>query len=495
MALLSWLTAWRPRRPRAWLDEARQSHRAGKLDEAERLYRRAVTAAPDDAGGWNDLGCLLLEQSRTVEAEQAFRAALRADVSLAAAHQNLGSLFSGRGEPAIAATHYARAVELDPAREESRALLAESHFAAGVALQKAGEGDRAAAHYDAALRARPGHAEANLNRGVLLEERGEAQAAVAAYRSAIACDPQLVEAHANLGMQLLLLGDLANGWAEYEWRLRYEGMIRTPGAAAKRWDGRELRGETLLLEAEQGFGDALQFIRYASLARARGARVVLRCQPELVRLLAAQPDLASVHSFGEPPPPFDFHCPLPSLPLVFGTRLDTIPARMPYLSTPAAVSERWRARMSKEPAGFKVGIAWASQSHHKTAAAKSVDAAALADLPLDGLVFYSLQKGSAAEQAPAGMVRLDKELTDFADTAAAIECLDLLISVDTAVAHLAGALGRPVWMLLKQPPDWRWLLGRETSPWYPTARLFRQIRPGDWVSALHALAAALARQT
>jgi hypothetical protein len=239
----------------------------------------------------------------------------------------------------------------------------------------------------------------------------------------------------------------------------------------------------------------LQFLRFVPLVAGRGGRILVRCAPELADLAARVEGVAGVALRGAPLPAFDISCPLPSLPGVFETAAESIPAQVPYLRADEARAARWKARYAAAGPGLNVGLVWASQSHHRTAPEKSLPLAALAPLAgMAGVRFYGLQKGAAAlEASPPGLEikALDSELRDFSDTAAAVSGLDLVISVDTAVAHLAGALGRPTWTLLKAAPDWRWLLEREDSPWYPTMRLFRQERAGDWTPTVARLASAL----
>jgi Tfp pilus assembly protein PilF len=460
--MLNWLgKILRPSRPDAdaLVRDALAHLEAGRADEAERLLYRALALQPESAEIHNNLGNALRRAGRVEGAINAYRSAIALAPGLAAAHFNLGLATLQRGEAAAAAQCFRTA-----------------------------------------LKAQPDLADAHLNLGFLLEEEGDHAGAIAAYRGAVAADPGCVEAHVNLGMQLLLRGEYPEGWAEYEWRLRYpEYSGADLVKAAARWDGAALAGRTILLDAEQGYGDAIQFLRYAPFVAERGGRVMVRCAPELTALAATVPGIAGVLPRGGPLPAFDFHCPLPSLPFVLGTTLETVPASVPYLHADAARSARWQERLAGGPAGCKVGLVWASQSKHRTARAKSVDLEALGPLArIVGVRYYSLQKGEAAQaaQRPPGGMRLEDlsgELGDFGDTAAAIANLDLVISVDTAVAHLAGAMGKPAWTLLKHAPDWRWLLAREDSPWYPSMRLFRQHKPADWSPVIDALVGALPR--
>lgn len=454
------------------------SEGASPQDQANALLREAL--AHGEAG-------------RSGEAERLLYRALALAPGSAEVHNNLGNVLRGAGKLEGAIAAYRSALALAPG-------LAEAHFNLGLALLKNGDAAGATQCFRAAIAARPGFADARLNLGFLLEEAGDSAGAIDAYRGALALDPGAVETHVNLGMQLLLEGRYAEGWEEYEWRLRYPEYGGADLAAlGKRWNGGALEGRAILLDAEQGYGDALQFLRYAPLVAERGGKVIVRCAPEIAALAASVPGVTTVMARGAPMVPFDLYCPLPSLPLAFGTTLESIPARVPYLHADPGKTAHWKARLADGGGGLRVGLVWASQSKHRTAAAKSLALADLAPLAgIAGLRFYSLQKGDAAKQAarpPAGLriEDLDGDLRDFSDTAAVAANLDLVVSVDTAVAHLAGALGRPAWTLLKQAPDWRWLLAREDSPWYPTMRLFRQKTAADWRPVVDELAAALRR--
>jgi hypothetical protein len=252
------------------------------------------------------------------------------------------------------------------------------------------------------------------------------------------------------------------------------------------WDGSSPGGKTILLYTEQGFGDAIQFVRFATLLAALGARVIVRCQPELRRLLQATPGVYAVFTPGEPLPPLDLHCALLGLPRLLGITLDTLPAAMPYIQPDQEVAARWRSRVNTGGAGLKVGLVWGSQSPNPDAPLKSATLQAFAPLiSVRAARFYSLQIGEAARQAVSlPITDLTQEIRDFADTAGLISSLDLTISVDTSVAHLAGAMGKPVWTLLPHVPDWRWEPDSPVSKWYPTMRLYRQPRRGDWASPI-----------
>lgn len=481
--------------PGALIGEARAEKEAGRADRAERLLYRALALTPAAPEIHLLLGELFRAQGRRDAALQCCLEAVRCAPHYAAAHNNLGSAYREVADFANAEAAYRQALSLNPA-------LPEAHFNLGVLLQKRGQDAAALDCYRAALRSRPDFALAHLNAGLVLEELPDVDGAIEAYSAAVRSDPELVEARVNLGMQLLLAGRLAEGWPAYEWRLRYPEYSGADLAAkAVRWQGEPLQGRTILLDAEQGFGDAIQFLRYVPLVAARGGMVLVRCAPELRTLVQRMPGLAAVADRGSTLPPFDCYCPLPSLPQVFGTRLDSIPAKVPYLSVDPAKLARWQARLAADGDGPKIGLVWASQSLHRTAAEKSVGLAALAPLAqVAGVRYYSLQKGDAASESrrtPGAMqvADLSGELQDFSETAAVLQALDGLVTVDTSVAHLAGALGRPAWALLKAAPDWRWLLGREDSPWYPTMRLYRQERAGEWSAPVARLVRDLRSQT
>ena len=337
----------------------------------------------------------------------------------------------------------------------------------------------AAGERQRALPLQPDHPEIRLNLGSSYFAAGEMDQAIDCFEKLCASHPQNAEAHWNLSLVLLRTGDYARGWKEFEWRLRMPQFGLTRVFAQPQWMGQDVRGKTVLLFTEGGFGDALHFIRYAPAVAGRGARVLLECQPDLVALFESVPGISAIIPRGQPLPDFDWQVSLQSLPAAFGTTLATVPASVPYLSAPPQRLAAWRQRLSSD-ASFKVGLVWAGSG--KLFRSNRVDVfAALADV--SGVTFYSLQKGPPSSQnPPAGMNWIDftAELEDFADTAALVQQLDLVISVDTSVAHLAGALAKPVWVLLPVMSDFRWLVGRSDSPWYPTMRAFYQTTIGDW---------------
>ena len=346
--------------------------------------------------------------------------------------------------------------------------------------------DDALASYDRALAVRPDYAEALSNRGNTLHELKRFDDALASYDRALAVRPDYAEAHLNKSLLQLLTGDLEAGWREYEWRWKNESL-----EGFKRdfpqplWLGENgIEGKTILLHSEQGFGDTIQFCRYVPLVAVRGARVLLEVPATLQGVMASFAGVAQVISGKGQLPHIDLHCPLLSLPLAFGTRIESIPANVPYLTVPSEYARNWNFTLGTKRRPT-IGLAWSGGQAHKDDHNRSISLRSLLKLLDVNANFVSLQKDVRPDDAAvlkerSDLVHLGDKLKTFSDTAAVISNLDLVISVDTSVAHLAGALAKPVWVLLPFIPDWRWLLDREDSPWYPTARLFRQNAWGDW---------------
>lgn len=402
-------------------------------------------------------------------------------------------------DQAIAAIGYGKP-GFNPRRVRERlAVFTESiaHNERGVALAREGRSNEAVAAYSQATKLRPDFAQAHTNNGRALTDLGRIDESIAAHRRAVAHWPDDSIAHFGLADALLMAGEYTEGLTEYEWRWKGTAPVFKRKFAEPRWSGEYLNGRTLLIHAEQGFGDAIQFVRFApELARFNG-RVLLEAPRALVPLLHSAPGFEDVVAADDPLPNFDAQIPLMSLPHVLGTRLDTIPTRTPYLQSDPVRTSVWRERLSPY-GGLKVGVVWAGNPEHTHDHWRSIQASKLLPhLTMPGVQLFGLQVGMRAGDrevvdATPGMIDLSPQLSDFANSAAAVDALDLVISVDTSVAHLAGAIGVPVWTLIPFSLDWRWMLGREDSPWYPTMRLFRQSRPGDWTTVLERVGTAIA---
>ncbi|HEX5093846.1 MAG TPA: tetratricopeptide repeat-containing glycosyltransferase family protein [Burkholderiales bacterium] len=436
----------------------RLQQEAGRLPESEACYREAVALDPQHARAYNNLGCVLHMQGRLEEALAAYRRALDLDANLPQANQNYASIVR------------------DP-----------------------GALERAAAQYRLATQADPRDAPALNDLGNTLRELGRHREALEAYERALQIDPNFAQAHFSRSFVLLLQGDYGAGWRDYDWRWKLPAFNAPMRRFAQPvWDGRPLPSGTVLLHAEQGLGDTLQFVRYAARVAARCGSVVLESQRELAALMRGVPGIAQVVARGDPLPPFDAHAPLMSLPAVFGTTLASIPWEGAYVRPSDERAQRWD--LDPHGAGLRVGLVWAGRPQQWDDRKRSLSLEHLAPLAgVGGVTFFSLQIGEAAKQAarpPAGMrlVDLTSRIADFSDTAALVSRLDLVITIDTSVAHLAGAMGAPVWVLVAHAPDWRYHLEREDMPWYPTMRLFRQERDGDWSGAIARVAQALAQR-
>jgi tetratricopeptide (TPR) repeat protein len=459
---------------------------AGRLDEARDALERAIALKPDSAAAHIGLGNVLRAGGAAEAAlEEYERAGLLAPGDIAA-HSNQGLALKDLGRPEAALIRFRRALAVNPG-------AAEVHFNLGNTLRETGALEDAAEALARAVDLDPGHNRARANLGVTLRDLGRLDEALACFDAAIARDPGHADAHWNRALTLLLAGDFERGWAEYEWRWRATGM--TPRDFPQpMWDGAPPEWRTILLHAEQGMGDCLHFIRYAPLVAAKGAKVVVECPAPLVGLVRSCAGIAEVVARGAELPEFDLHAPLMSLPGLLATRGDTIPAETPYLRAPEHATTALEKVLAAPAGRINIGIVWAGNPAHDNDRNRSCDPALfsrLAEIP--GVALYSLQKDdrTGALAAPPLAADLSPVLEDFSDTAYAVAKLDLVVTVDTALAHLAGALGRPVWLALPFAPEWRWQLGRGDSPWYPSMRLFRQSRPGDWAGVFERIAQAL----
>jgi len=461
----------------------------GRSGEAATIYRRAAMLNPTAAETRNSLANSLQDDKRYAEAVDGYRIALAIDPVHASAGNNLSIALRELGRDREAERWQRRAVARDPG-------FTAAHTSLGITLQEQGRLDEAAACHARALACDPGFTAGYNNLGNTRQAQNRLDQAIAEYRRALRTNPDSPDAHRNLGIGLLLDGQFAEGWREYEGRLRCKDVPILTNLPKPRWNGEPLDGRRILLHSEQGLGDTIQFCRYAPMIAARGGKVVLGVQPGLEGLMKGLAGVDTVVSGGIPLGAFDLHAPMLSLPLLFGTKLESIPARVPYLFPEPEKVAAWGGRIAAHR-GLRVGIVWAGSPGHGNDRNRSLRLESLAPLSaLPGVTLFSIQKGPTEGQAanpPAGMrlVNLSPGIKDFTDTAAIAANLDVVLCVDTSVAHLCGALGRPTWVLLPFAPDWRWLLGRDDTPWYPTLRLFRQSRPGDWDGVLGRVEAAL----
>jgi tetratricopeptide (TPR) repeat protein len=536
-------------------NEAVALHRQGRLRDAEKIYTRVLKAAPDHFDALNLLGTVKWRLGRIGEAHRLFTAALKIRTDVPQVWSNLGQVLQILKRPKEALECHDKAYALAPdnvdilnsrantllslgrpeeALDQFREVLArapdhgEAHLNSGIAHAALGSMEDAIAEYDRALSLAPGHPVAHYNRGVALYELGRYADAVDAHDNALATAPGHPGAWLNRGralaalkrlddalasydkakaiekdnpdihfmesLALLMVGDYRHGFEKYEARWRRSGMPEQKSRGRPLWRGDySLARKTVLLHAEQGLGDTIQFSRYVPQLAASGANVVLEVQPELTSLMSRLEGVKVVIPHGALAPPYDVHCPLGSLPLALKTEPSNVPAPIPYLSADEARIAKWAARLGPRP---RIAIAWSGNASHLNDRNRSMPFAKLAPLFSSPARFISIQREVRAEDenvlaAEPRVTHIGGELNDFDDTAAVVALCDLVIAVDTAVVHLAGAMGRPVWVMVPFAPDWRWTLDGDSTPWYPTARLFRQTALGDWDSVINNVSAAL----
>jgi len=471
--------------------------------EALDSFERALAIKRDYAEAHNNRGVALRELARHDEALISLQRALQLKPDYVEAHSNLGNVLVDLGRLGEALQSHERVVQLRP-------HYAQAHSNRGLVLKDLGRYQEAQESYERALQIDPACAEAHNNIGVLHQERNEPERAVHSYDRALAIRPDLAVAHENRAYARLLAGDFAPGWADLEWRWRNRPDAREVLRSNQPlWLGAEsLRGRKILLLSEQGLGDTLQFCRYAGPVAALGAEVVLEVPGPLARLLSSLEGVSRLVVRGDPLPQHDYHCPLMSLPLAFGTTLASIPAGVPYLQADPEQVRAWGERLGIATK-LRVGLVWSGGFRKRqpqlwpTNRRRNIPLTRLAPLRHPDIEFYSLQQGEPAESelaelmarkwAGPALMNHTQLLGDFADTAALIDNLDLVITVDTAMAHLAGALGKRVWIMNRFDTCWRWLLHRSDSPWYPTATLYRQERAGDWEGVVARISADLRR--
>lgn len=479
------LVARAPHHRGGWVNLARALHADGQAGSAAALARDALLRWPDDAGLHGLLATCLLRQGQADAALEAALRALALDPDQAEGWFARGTALNRLGRPEAALAALTRAAALRPDHADSALNLGN----ACLDLDRIEDAER---WIRRALALDPALKEAHASLGYLLTQAGRLEEAILACEAAIALDPGFAPGHWNLASACLLRGEYRRGWDEYEWRKRHpawaHAFTRLP---SPEWVGGELAGQRLLVQAEQGLGDTIQFSRYLPLLAARGAQVTLACDRRLWPLLAAIPDLALADRAG-PLPAHDLWVDQMSLPGLFDTRPQQVVSSEGWLRPDPALVAAWATRL---PPGPRVGLVWAGNPLHSNDRRRSLPPGALTPLlRVPGVSFVSLQVGPrAAEAAQMGVLDLSPALTDFAQTAAVIAGLDLVITVDSAVAHLTGALGRPGWVLLPHAPDWRWLTGCDDTPWYRSLHLFRQPAAGDWRTPVGVAAAGLAR--
>ena len=494
---------------------AERSRSQGKLAEAEALCRQILQAQPNLAEAEHLLGVISHQNGKLGEAIEHVKRATKLAPQVALFHANLGEMQRLAGRPKLAIDAARCALEIEPsmpsalsnlgvalyelkayeeaARAQRKAIaakpdFAEAHCNLGNALHALRRFDEAIPSYRRAVEINPNYADGWANLGTTLHHSGNFEEGASALRRAIALSPHHANARSGLGILLLMRGDFAEGWDEYEWRLRSTER-KGPKFPEIPWQGENLAGKHVYVQAEQGFGDTLQFARYMPLLLARGAKVTMRVHQQLVTLM--RESLSGVTILGDRGKPEPYQCDtvLLSLPRLFKTRLETIPAEMPYLRAPADMLQRWKKRLDKMT-GVRIGVVWAGNPDHVNDSRRTLDLSQLAPLfAVPDTSFASLQFGPRAAdlkklKRKTPVEDLATDFADFVDSAAAVSALDLVITVDTSVAHLAGALGKPVWALLPWVTDWRWMLDREDSPWYPTMRLFRQKKGEDWADVI-----------
>jgi protein O-GlcNAc transferase len=490
-------------------------HQAGEFDRAEQVYKDVLQASPQQPDAWNLLAGIAQHRGQHALAVEYLQKAIEFRPAQTSFLGNLGTAYASLGQLEAAAASYRRALEIEPrdagllyglgqvlARQEKsaeavevfrQAIAARPEFAAahnhlGITLRSLGEIAQAVESFRRFTQLEPQSAAAFINLGNALRDQGQLDTAIAAYDQALRLASDHPRAHLNRALALLLKGDYAEGWDEYEWRWQVPGIARRPSPPPE-WDGSNPAGRTLLLYAEQGLGDTLHFVRYAALVQRLGAKVVVECPPPLARLLASCPGIDVIVPRGQALPPCDAQVALLSLPRILGTTLDNVPQEVPYLFADPKLLKSWRQELDRLAAGkLKIGINWQGSAHGDPFWRLPLDRfAALARM--EGVQLFSLHKGPASEQlaglpANAPIIdlgsRLDETAGPFMDTAAVMSQLDLMITADTSTGHLAGALGVPTWICLCATPEFRWLLNRGDSPWYPTVKLLRQSQLGDW---------------
>lgn len=461
-------------------------HAMGQIGDGIAALVEAALLQPDVARFHFDVGTGYLQTDRCDRAIPHYREATRLDPRNAHYMYNLGAALGKNGNHAEALEAFDKTIELTPE-------FARVHNNKGIALKRLGRRSEALASLRRAMELDPDFPGTYNTFGTILEDEGKWPEAIDAYRKAMALDPDSALIHWNYARALMVLGQWKEGWEEFEWRLKEPQLALNRGFPQPQWDGSDPAGQTILAHAEGGYGDALNFVRFVPMVAQRGAKVILECQPGLAPLFDGMAGVDRVIPRGQPLPAFDWQIPLQSLLRIFGVTPQNIPNQVPYVSPPADRAQRWADRLAGETK-LRVGLVWSGSKYSdEDSRTRTIDVfAPLAEVP--GIKFFSLQKGDHSQQTPPpGMDWADftSELNDFADTAALVQNLDLVVTVDTSTAHLAGAMGKPVWVLIMFKSEFRWLLDRTDTPWYPTMRLFRQPTETDWQTPVRQMAVAL----
>jgi len=472
------------------LESAVRHHNAGRLSEADGIYQDILKADPNNADALHLLGVLNHQTGKSDVAVNLISKALTINPAYAEAHSSLGAIYRSLANFDEAVACYQTALRINPD-------YADAHYNLGNAFLELGQLDEAVCCFQQTLNLTPGNAKAHHNLGNAYRELGRIDEAIACCRRAIASDANYAEAYSNLGILQLLSGDFLNGWGNYARRWQTVDFSKSRRAYQEPyWDGRDFHGKTLFLYPEQGLGDFIQFARYLPVVAQKGGQITLEVPTALYDLYARLEGADVVVQTGQSPDPFDLHAALMDIPGLLGTTLQSIPPWQGHLQVPGDLVEKWKTRLGAYQ-GLRVGMVWAGNPGHKNDIRRSIDPALLKPLcSLNDVKIFSLQvgrDGEAVENFGSKVIDLSADLTSFSETAALMMNLDLIISADSAPAHLAAALGRPIWTLLPYLPDWRWLLERADSPWYPGMRLFRQNKRDDWQAVIERVGEELLR--
>jgi len=464
------------------------AYQNGDLKTALELVLEAIKVNSNAPEYYNTFGVILAQAGREQGAVKAYRKAIELNNDYAEAHSNLGNCLQEQNKYAESIEYYIRAIELNPDYAEAYNNLAS-------ALYKLGNSEAAIKNCRKSIELKTDYAEAYNTLAAALSMEQRYDEAIECYNKTIQLAPDYAEAYYSRGILYLCCGEFAKGWDDYQWRLKTENTKVQLRYDKPWWQGEDFQGKTLLVQSEQGFGDSIQFVRYLPMVKGRGGTVILAEKPELIDLfrgLEGIDDLAGARELADGAVKYDLYVPLLNLPGIFNTTADNIPAPIPYLSAKEPKVAHWRNKIGTD--AFKVGLVWAgnpihTNDHNRSCALQNFTPLA----EIKNVKLFSLQKGPGIEQIKSwqgdtGLIDLGQDFEDFTDTAAAIENMDLIISVDTSVIHLAGAMGKPVWTLLPFMSDWRWMMERQDCPWYPTITLFRQKQHGNWKELFHRVA-------